>query len=310
MALEEEGERVGFLREGIYSMQSMTGYGRSEVRHAHLALTVEARSVNHRFLDIALRYPRLYAPLEARMKQRVSAYFTRGRIDITLVQQESPEGRRALSLDHTLAQQYYDALQGLQESLGLPGTIDLSLIASLRDVFKVEEASADVESDWDIIAQGLDAALQALHHMRQQEGEALARDFHLRLQTMTQQLQLIRQRVPQVVVEYRQRLEQRVKDLFAQFELDPNRVAQEAILFAERADVTEELTRLEAHMQACARLLSSSEAVGRKIEFLVQEMHREVNTIGSKSNDTAIAHSVVELKSEIERMREQIQNIE
>jgi uncharacterized protein (TIGR00255 family) len=291
-------------------MQSMTGYGRSEVRHAHLVLTVEARSVNHRFLDIALRYPRLYAPLEARMKQRVNAYFTRGRIDITLVQQESPEGRRALSLDHTLAQQYYDALQGLQESLGLSGTIDLSLIASLRDVFKVEEASADVESDWDIIAQGLDAALQALQNMRQQEGETLSRDFHMRLQAMAQQLQIIRQRVPQVVVEYRQRLEQRVKELFAQFELDPNRVAQEAILFAERADVTEELTRLEAHIQACTRLLSSSEAVGRKIEFLVQEMHREVNTIGSKSNDTAISHSVVELKSELERMREQIQNIE
>jgi len=288
----------------------MTGYGRSEVRHAHLALTVEARSVNHRYLDIALRYPRLYAPLEARMKQRVSAYFTRGRIDITLGQQESPDTRRALSLDHTLAQQYYDALQRLQESLQLPGTVDLSLIASLRDVFKVEEASADVESDWDIIAQGLDAALQALQNMRQQEGETLSRDFHMRLQAMAQQLQLIRQRVPQVVVEYRQRLEQRVKDLFAQFELDPNRVAQEAILFAERADVTEELTRLEAHIQACTPLLSSSQAVGRKIEFLVQEMHREVNTIGSKSNDTAISHSVVELKSELERMREQIQNIE
>jgi uncharacterized protein (TIGR00255 family) len=266
--------------------------------------------VNHRYLDIALRYPRLYAPLEARMKQRVSTYFTRGRIDITLVQQESPDTRQALSLDHTLAQQYYEALQRLQESLQLPGTVDLSLIASLRDVFRVEEPSADVEGDWDILAQGLDAALQALHHMRQQEGEALSRDFHMRLQAMTQQLQLIRQRIPQVVVEYRQRLEQRVKDLFAQFELDPNRVAQEAILFAERADVTEELTRLEAHIQACTHLLTSPQAVGRKIEFLVQEMHREVNTIGSKSNDTAIAHSVVELKSEIERMREQIQNIE
>jgi uncharacterized protein (TIGR00255 family) len=291
-------------------MQSMTGYGRSEVRHAHLALTVEARSVNHRYLDIALRYPRIYAPLEARMKQRVSAYCTRGRIDITLVPQESSDTRRALLLDHTLAQQYYDALQRLQVSLGLPGTIDLSLIASLRDVFRVEEASADVENDWDIIAQGLDAALQALQTMRRQEGEVLRRDFAQRLQAMAQQSQSIRQRVPQVVVEYQQRLEQRVKELFAQFELDPNRVAQEAILFAERSDITEELTRLDAHMQACTRLLSSSEAVGRKIEFLVQEMHREVNTIGSKSNDTAIAHSVVELKSELERMREQGQNIE
>lgn len=218
--------------------------------------------------------------------------------------------RRALLLDHTLARQYYDALQRLQESLGLPGTIDLNLIASLRDVFRVEEASADVENDWDIIAQGLDAALQALQMMRRQEGEVLSRDFSQRLQAMAQQSQSIRQRVPQVVVEYQQRLEQRVKELFAQFELDPNRVAQEAIMFAERSDITEELTRLDAHMQACTRLLSSAEAVGRKIEFLVQEMHREVNTIGSKSNDTVIAHSVVELKSELERMREQSQNIE
>jgi len=291
-------------------MHSMTGYGRSEVRHAHLALTVEARSVNHRYLDIALRYPRIYAPLEARMKQRVGAYCTRGRIDITLVPQESTDTRRALLLDHTLARQYYDTLQRLQESLGLPGTIDLNLIASLRDVFRVEEASADVENDWDIIAQGLDAALQALQTMRRQEGEVLRRDFAQRLQAMAQQSQSIRQRVPQVVVEYQQRLEQRVKELFAQFELDPNRIAQEAIVFAERSDITEELTRLDAHMQACTRLLSSSEAVGRKIEFLVQEMHREVNTIGSKSNDTVIAHGVVELKSELERMREQSQNIE
>jgi len=288
----------------------MTGYGRSEVRQAQLALTVEARSVNHRYLDVSLRYPRLYAPLEARMKQRVSAHFTRGRIDITLAPQESPEGRQALSLDHVLAQQYYEALQHLQESLHLPGVIDVSLIASLRDVFKVEEPSEDLESAWDIIAQGLDVALQALKSMRLQEGEALGRDFHLRLQAMAQQIQTIRQRVPQVVVEYRQRLEQRVKELFDQFESDPTRLAQEAILFAERADITEELTRLEAHLQACTRLLSSAEAVGRKIEFLVQEMHREVNTIGSKSNDVAIAHSVVELKSELERMREQIQNIE
>jgi uncharacterized protein (TIGR00255 family) len=244
------------------------------------------------------------------MKQRVNAYCTRGRIDITLVPQESTDTRRALLLDHTLAQQYYDALQRLQESLGLPGTIDLSLIANLRDVFRVEEASADVENDWDIIVQGLDAALQALQTMRRQEGEVLRRDFAQRLQAMAQQSQSIRQRVPQVVVEYQQRLEQRVKELFAQFDLDPNRVAQEAILFAERSDITEELTRLDAHMQACTRLLSSSEAVGRKIEFLVQEMHREVNTIGSKSNDTVIAYSVVELKSELERMREQGQNIE
>ncbi len=291
-------------------MQSMTGYGRSEVRHADVAFTVEARSVNHRYLDVSIRLPRLYTPLEARMKQRVSAYFARGHIDITLAYQDSTTTRRALSLDPTLAQQYFDALQHLQKLLRLPGTIDLSMLASLRDIFRVEEASPDVENDWESIAQGLDDALQALQQMRRQEGEVLIRDFQMRVQTMAQEIQTIRQRVPEVVVEYRARLEQRVKDLFAQFELDPARIAQEAILFAERADITEELTRLEAHLHAFTRLLASSEAVGRKIDFLVQEMNREINTIGSKSNDTAIAHSVVELKSELERMREQIQNIE
>ncbi len=291
-------------------MQSMTGYGRSEVHQAHLTLTVEARSVNHRYLDIALRYPRPYAQFEARMKQRVQAHFARGRIDITIVQQDSSEARRALSLDHALAQQYYEALQRLQTALQLPGPIDVSLIAGLRDVFKVEEPSEDLEEVWGVMAQGLDTALEALRSMRLQEGAVLERDFHSRLQTMSQHVQAIRQRVPEVVVDYRQRLEQRVKELFEQYTLDPQRVAQEAILLAERTDITEELTRLTAHMQACARLLAAPEAVGRKIEFLVQEMHREVNTIGAKSNDTAIAHSVVELKSELERVREQIQNIE
>ncbi|MGE3537629.1 MAG: YicC/YloC family endoribonuclease [Candidatus Tectimicrobiota bacterium] len=291
-------------------MQSMTGYGRSEVHHAQLTLTVEARSVNHRYLDIALRYPRLYAPLEARMKQRVQTYFARGRIDITMTQQDSTATHRALSLDHALARQYYDALQRLQTSLQIPGTIDLGMIAGLRDVFKVEEPSEDIEALWEVMGQGLDTALQALRSMRQQEGEALEHDFHGRVQTMRQHAQAIRARVPEVVIDYRQRLEQRVKELFEQYTLDPQRLAQEAILFAERTDITEELTRLEAHLQAFTRLLASSEAVGRKIEFLVQEMNREVNTMGSKSNDTTISHSVVELKSELERIREQIQNIE
>ena len=291
-------------------MQSMTGYGRSEVHNAQLRLTVEARSVNHRYLDVALRYPRLYTPLEARMKRLVSSHFARGRIDITIVAQAGGAERRTLLLDYALAQQYYHALQQLQETLGLPGSIDLSTILSLRDILTVEEASADVEDAWDLIAAGLEDAMQALKDMRLQEGEFLCRDLQERLQTILQQVDAIRQRVPLVVTEYRQRLEQRVQELFQQFALDAERVSQEAILFAERADVTEELIRLEAHMQAFARLLLSPEAVGRKIEFLLQEMHREVNTIASKSNDAEISQRVVDVKSELERMREQIQNIE
>jgi uncharacterized protein (TIGR00255 family) len=291
-------------------MQSMTGYGRSEVQNAQLHLLVEARSVNHRYLDISLRYPRLYAPLEARMKQLVSTHFARGRIDIKIVEQAGRAGQRTLVLDQELARQYYRALQQLQETLRLPGTIDLSTLLNLRDLLNIEEASEDVEDVWDFIAGGMDAALQALKQMRQQEGEFLWRDFQERLQTVQHHIAAVRARMPHVVVEYRQRLEQRVQELFQQFTLDADRLAQEAILFAERTDITEELIRLESHLHAFDRLLASSGAVGRKSDFLLQEMHREVNTIASKSNDAVISQQVVEMKSELERMREQVQNVE
>jgi uncharacterized protein (TIGR00255 family) len=291
-------------------MQSMTGYGHSEVHDEHLHLTVEARSVNHRYLDVSLRYPRLYAPLETRMKRLVSAHFARGRIEIRLVERLSDTGRRALSLDQDLAWQYYHALQQIQESLQLPGTIDLNMIVNLRDVLSVEEASNGGEEAWGLIARGLEEALGALKIMRLQEGEFLCRDLQERMRTIAHHVYAIRQRVPHVVTEYRQRLEKRVQELFQQFALDPDRVSQEAILFAERSDVAEELTRLEAHMQAFDRLVTSSEAVGRKIDFLVQEMNREINTIAAKSNDADISQRVVDVKSELERIREQIQNVE
>jgi uncharacterized protein (TIGR00255 family) len=288
----------------------MTGYGRSEVQKAQCHLIVEARSVNHRYLDVALRYPRLYAPLEARMKQLVSTHFARGRIDIKIVEHTGRAGQRTLALDQGLAQQYYAALQQLQERLRLPGTIDLNMLLNLRDLLTVEEASDDVEESWEHIASGMEDALQALKKMRLQEGAFLARDLQERLHSIRHHMVDVRQRVPQVVIEYRQRLEQRVQELFQHVTLDADRVAQEAILLAERADISEELLRLESHLQACAGLLTSSGAVGRKIDFLLQEMHREVNTIASKSNDATISQRVVDIKSELERMREQIQNVE
>ncbi|MCZ6874572.1 MAG: YicC family protein [bacterium] len=291
-------------------IQSMTGYGRAEVSNERLHLTVEVRSVNHRYLDVSLRYPRLYAPLESRLKRLVSNHFARGRIEIKFVEQRNDEGHWDLSLDYALAQQYYHAVQVLQERLDMPGAISFSTILNLREVVHLEEASEDIEEDWELIAQGLENALQALEQMRLQEGAFLYRDLQTRLQTITRHITTIRQRVPHVVTIYRQRLEQRVQELFQQFELDTDRLSQEAILFAERSDVTEELIRLESHMQAFERLLSAPEAVGRKIEFLVQEMHREVNTLATKSNDADISQHAVEVKSEFERIREQIQNIE
>lgn len=291
-------------------MQSMTGYGRSEVQDEQLHFTIEMRSVNHRYLDIALRYPRLYASLETRMKQLMGDYFTRGRIEVTVAQQTLGANDRAVTLDHGLAQQYHRALNQLQEALRLPGTVDLNLLLTLREILKIEEVEADVEAVWKLMQAGFVQASEALQHMRMQEGAFLAADLRSRLQLIGCHVETIRQRVPLVVTGYRDRLEERLADLFQAHHLDPDRLHQEAILLAERTDVAEELTRLKAHLQAMTALLEVEGAIGRKIEFLLQELNREVNTIASKSNDAEISHVVVEIKSELERMREQIQNVE
>ena len=292
-------------------MQSMTGYGRGAVRDDRLHLTVEAKSVNHRHLDIAWHYPRVYAPLEARMKQLVSRHFARGRIDIRITPGENGHPTRTVTADFALAQQYYDALREMQYRLGAPGSVDMGLLVGLRDVLNVSEAvPTDVESDWPLIAQGLSQALEALKTARLQEGAFLRQDLDARMEVLGQLVTQVRARLPQVVQDYRKRLEQRVTEWFSAVEMDAARLAQEAVIVAERGDITEELTRLEAHLQAMHGLLCSGDAVGRKVDFLVQEMRREVETTGAKANDLAISHLVVEMKSELERCREQIQNVE
>ncbi len=291
-------------------MQSMTGYGRSEVEDEQLHFTIEMRSVNHRYLDLSLRYPRSYAPLETRMKQVMGGYFTRGRIEVTVAQQALGASDRAVTLDHGLAQQYHRALNQLQEVLRLPGTVDLNMVLTSREILKIEEVEADIEDVWKLMQAGFEQASEALQHMRLQEGTFLAEDLRSRLQLIGRHVETIRQRVPLVVTAYRERLEERIAELFQIHQLDPDRLHQEAILMAERTDVAEELTRLEAHLQAMTTLLEAEGSIGRKIEFLLQEINREVNTIASKSSDAEISQVVVEIKSELERMREQIQNVE
>ena len=292
-------------------MQSMTGYGRSAVRDDRLSLTIEARSVNHRYLDIAWQYPRNYALLEPRMKQLVSSYFVRGRIEIRITQGENGHSSRSVTPDLALARQYYEALRELQYQLGAPGSVDMGLLLGLRDVLKVSDTvPVNAEDDWPLIANGLSEAMGALKAMRLQEGAYLRQDLGARVQTLAQQVKQIQERLPQVVQDYRQRLEERVREWFKDVDMDASRLAQEAVAFAERSDVTEELVRLEAHLQAMQGLLASGDAVGRKVDFLVQEMRREIETIGAKANDLTISHGVVEMKSELERCREQIQNIE
>ena len=291
-------------------MQSMTGFGRSEVQDEKLQFTIEMRSVNHRYLDISLRYPRGYAALETRMKQLIGGYFTRGRIEVTVAQQTLAASDRAVTLDHALAQQYHRALNQLQETLRLPGTVDLNMLLTLREILKIDEVETDIEDVWKLMQAAFEQASEALQRMRLQEGAFLADDLRQRLELIGRHVNAVRQRAPLVATAYRERLEERIAEIFDVHQFDPDRLHQEAILLAERADVAEELTRLDAHLQAMSELLEAEGAIGRKIEFLLQEVNREVNTIGSKSNDAEISRMVVEMKSELERMREQIQNVE
>jgi uncharacterized protein (TIGR00255 family) len=244
------------------------------------------------------------------MKQLMGEYFTRGRIEVTIAQQALEASNRAVTLDHALAQQYHRALNQLQEALRLPGTVDLNMLLTLREILKIEEVEADIEEAWKLMQTGFERASQALQQMRLQEGAFLAADLRHRLQLVGCHIGTIRQRVPLVVTSYRERLEGRLAELFQSHDFDPDRLHQEAILLAERTDIAEELTRLEAHLQAMTTLLEAEGSIGRKIEFLLQEINREVNTIASKSNDAEISQVVVEIKSELERMREQIQNVE
>jgi uncharacterized protein (TIGR00255 family) len=296
---------------GAAGFRSMTGFGRGEAPAAGGRVVVEARSVNHRFMEVALRLPPGYASLEPRLRKLVTGRFARGRIDLTTTVQAESGGGRAPAVDWEFATGLRARLEELKSRLGLPGDVDLALLAAQRGVFVAEEAGP--EPTWEPVAAAAGAALDALAAMRTEEGAALAADVRERLDRMLVLVEQVAARAPVVPAEYRERLAARVRALLADaggVGLDPGRLEQEVALLAERADVTEELTRLRSHLGQIAALLRAAEPVGRKLEFLLQEVHREVNTIGSKSTDMTITRTVLELKGELEKLREQAANVE
>lgn len=291
-------------------LKSMTGFGRGEASGDGRKFAVELKSVNHRYSEVVLRLPRPLLSLEERARRVVQGRVSRGRIDGYFSMEEYGENFTEVKVDKALATAYYKAMKELKDALKLGGDIKLKHILSVPDVLTVVKAEEDVEKWWPVVNDALVSALDQLVQMRITEGAGLSADILKRVEILRVLTDKIQSRSPVVVEEYRAKLEARLKDLVAGGILDAGRLAAEASLFAERSSITEETVRLESHLAQLRESINSNEPVGRKLDFLVQEMNREINTIASKSNDLELSQIVVEAKSELEKIREQVQNIE
>jgi uncharacterized protein (TIGR00255 family) len=288
----------------------MTGYGKGEASTPHGSFIVEIRSVNHRYGEISVRLPRSFYALENEIKRLASSLLKRGKIDISVQWDEATAANAVPQLDMVVARGYYDAYARLAKELNLPQDAAPSYILSLKGVMKEVAVSVD---ETELQPQLLAAVLSAvtdLDSMRSREGEALSDDLKARRKLIAGWSAQIGERTPQMVIEYRQKLKARLEQLLDGVEMDESRLSQEVALLADRCDITEELVRLSSHFSQFDEALAGTEPVGRKLDFLMQEMNREVNTIGSKSNDAGITNLVIQIKAEMEKMREQVQNVE
>jgi uncharacterized protein (TIGR00255 family) len=291
-------------------LKSMTGYGKGEASASHGNFTVEIRSVNHRYGEVSVRMPRGFISLENEVKRLVSSVLKRGKIDVTVLWEETTTSDTIPQIDHAAARGYREAFSRLADELQLARQIPLTLIVAQKGVMKDAVSSIDETEFQPTLISAVQSAVTAIDAMRTQEGDALAIDLKGRRQQIAEWAGKIGERTPQVVGEYRIKLKARLDLLLDGVEMDETRLAQEVALMADRSDITEELVRLASHFNQFDGALILSEPVGRKLDFLLQEMNREVNTIGSKSNDVEVTKLVIQIKAEMEKMREQVQNVE
>ena len=289
-------------------IKSMTGYGRGQAQLEGLSFSVEIKTVNHRYGDINIKAPRMLAPFEAELKKRISAVLKRGKIDVFVSQGNDAALTATPVVDEAVTLAYLKAFNRLKEVSRLPGDVGLEFLAAQKDVLTLKETEFGDELK-ECLSQALDKALEAILEMRRKEGEATAEDINARLALLEQLLGNIESRAPQVPLEWRQKLSERLSKL-EENGGDPQRIAQEIAIFADRCDISEETSRFCSHLEQFRGLMLESEPVGRQMDFLVHELNREANTMGSKSNDAELTRYVVALKSELEKVREQVQNIE
>ncbi len=294
----------------IMSSKSMTGFGRGEAEAGGRQWTAEIRCVNHRYLDLKIKLPKGYAGLEEKARKTLSATLQRGRVDVLFSVTGDFSDLQKIEANSSLAGTYRNALASLGTALDLSDNTTLSQLASYPDVLVLKQQDEDLDSVWPAMEQALKKALVTCDSMRSQEGEAMAEDLLQRLDHFSSVVHEIGNSIPDLLQRRQQNLEERLQKLLDNVQLDPQRLAQEVAILADKTDVTEEIVRLDSHINQFRTFLEADEATGRKLDFLLQEFLREVNTMASKINDAAIAHLSVELKGELEKMREQVQNIE
>lgn len=289
----------------------MTGFGRHESENGDYSCKAEVRSVNNRYIEINTRIPKSMMALEAALKKRVKSRCARGSFDlnISIEKLNDDAGDLVLQPNLNLASQYYQAFQAIQDHLGLEGGIDIKALLGIKDMVKAEPVALDPSRE-ELVLDTVDNALSVLIKMREEEGENLQTDILSRLDSIEKYGETIKTRQPQAINDYKERLAERIKVLTDGVEADPQRLAQETAIMADRCDVTEEVIRLESHIKQFRSLLETKEPMGRKLEFLIQEINRETNTIGSKTIDSEVSQTVIEIKSDLEKIREQLQNIE
>ncbi len=291
-------------------IKSMTGYGRAQQSVDGMNITVELKSVNHRYFEFTSKLPRNYGFLDEKLKSFFSTKLTRGKTECYVQIEAVDEPDTVISLNHSLVKGYLEAYKELSEVYGIENDIKVSNLARVSDIFAVRKKEADEDKIWVAVETVAAAALDGFIAMREREGEKLKADVLSRLDTIIENVEFIEERSPQTVAEYNEKLVARMKELLGEAHIDEQRILTEAAIFADKVAVAEETVRLRSHISQLRSFLELDEAVGKKMDFLVQELNREANTIGSKAQDVEIARRVVAIKAEIEKIREQIQNIE
>lgn len=291
-------------------VSSMTGYGRGETVKENISVVVELRSVNHRYFEFSCRVPRGYVFLEDKLKTFCQQRITRGKVDLFLTLDVTASDNVVVEINHSLASGYVNAIKELSETYEINDGFSAVTLARFPDIFTVKSQVLDEDNVWSVVEEAVSLALDGFTAMRAKEGKKLYDDVKSRVETILEKVAFIEERSPETVKAYREKLETRIREMLADATVDEGRLLTETAIFADKVAVAEETVRLRSHIKQLMELLESDIAVGRKLDFIVQEMNREANTIGSKAQDIEIAHTVVDIKAEIEKIREQIQNIE
>ena len=291
-------------------IKSMTGFGRCEVQEAERKIVVEMKSVNHRYLDVNIKMPKKLNFFEAAIRNELKSYIQRGKVDVFITYEDYTESNVCVKYNKELAAEYMGYLNQMAEAFSLDNDVRVSCLSRYPEVFTMEEQTIDEEKMWLLLERAIKGAAEGFVETRIKEGENLRDDLLEKLDGMLAHVEFITLRSPQIIAEYKQKLEDKVKELLEDTKVDENRLLMEVTIYADRVCVDEELVRLKSHIETTKETLQQGGSIGRKLDFIAQEMNREANTILSKSNDLEISNRAIELKTEIEKVREQIQNIE